>query len=407
MYLSRHIERLARELFSHFSVLTIQGGRQVGKSTLVENVWNKGLTTITFDPIQDVLGARQDPDLFLETYKPPLFLDEIQYAPELLPAIKRKVDIEKKNGMYILSGSQNLGVLRSISESLAGRVALLDLHPMSQRELDGDLDARSILRDLLEGKAWDVNSRLVPRSDLFRRIWRGGYPGLIPMPDHLVRNFYDSYIKTYIERDVRVLSNIQNLQEFGNFISALSALSATEINQTELGRELDIHRKTAKEWLSIAQYSYQWVEVQPFSKNLIKRISKRNKGYFLDTGIICHLQKIPSPESILGSPMKGRLFETFVVTEIMKNLNNAQAPGFFHYRTNTGMEVDLILEWNGKYHPIEIKLASHPRKSDTKGIYAFYSDIPEEQQGNGLLICTCERPFYLTNKIIAIPWWMV
>ncbi|HNO22520.1 MAG TPA: ATP-binding protein, partial [Leptospiraceae bacterium] len=321
VYFKRLLETKLKTLFSLFPVVCIQGARQVGKSTLVEKTFGGKIPTVTFDPVTDIDDARKDPDFFLQTHPSPVFLDEIQYAPELLSSLKRKVDREKKAGMYIISGSQNLGILKNISESLAGRVIILDLHTMSQRELNENTENKSVIYHYLFEENINLqNIMKINFPDLKRNLWRGFFPGLIDKPDDAVPYFYDSYLRTYIERDIRVLANLDSMQDFGNFFGILAGLSSTEINPSEIGRELGIDRKTAKRWMMLAEQSFQWITVPSFSRNPVKKVSQKSKGYFTDTGMICSLQKISSPESVLSHPMKGRLFETYIVMEILKTV---------------------------------------------------------------------------------------
>ncbi len=286
-YKSRLIEKRVIELFTYYPVVAVLGARQVGKSTLVENLFAEKLATTVFDPVVDIGNARQDPDFFIQNTQTPAFLDEIQYAPELLGSIKRKVDRDKQNGQYILSCSQNLSVLKDISESLAGRVAIINLWPMTRNELAEEPGIGFL-------QAWltnhNKNALVLPESlPTYTSIWHGGYPKIAELPEHLVPGYWQSYMQTYIERDVRKVANIGSLQTFGRFIGLLAALTAQEINHNQLGRELGIARNTALAWTEIAESTYQWLSVPAFSRNPVKKLSGKNKGFFTDTGLICYL----------------------------------------------------------------------------------------------------------------------
>ncbi len=406
-YLSRHIESFLQQLFAHYPIVAVLGARQVGKTTLVEHLFADSLRTIVFDPVEDVGQARQDPDFFLQNNPPPLFLDEIQYAPELLSALKRKVDKEQKKGQYIISGSQNLAVVKNVAESLAGRVAIVELLPMSFRELAQQSAKSSFLKQWIEtgGRDVQVDTRsAVPAWYPF--IWRGGYPGLLSLPDALVQNFRQSYTQTYIERDIRSIAAVGDLQLFGRFFGLLAATSAREVNPTELGRELGIDRKTAIVWKGIAEATYQWIEIPAFTRNANKRVSGKHKGYFSDTGFICYHQRIASPEAIANHPLQGQLVETWTVMEIYKAAQSwPTPPNFYHYRSHGGAEVDLVLERDGLLFPVEIKSKSHPRRMDTRGLRAFCESFPGERIANGLLVCAVERPEWVAEDVLAIPWW--
>ncbi|MCD6534686.1 MAG: ATP-binding protein [Deltaproteobacteria bacterium] len=407
-YKHRIIEAKLDELFLYYPVIAVLGARQVGKSTLVANLFQGKVDTVVFDPVIDIGNARQDPDFFLQNLNKPAFLDEIQYAPELLAAIKRVVDRKKQNGLYILSGSQNLSVLKNIAESLAGRVAITHLWPMSRNEMVVEKMPSFLDKWLgevdIDLQKWQKNSS----EPVYPRIWRGGYPGIMKLPDHLVSGYWNSYMQTYIERDVRTIANIGSLQTFGRFIGLLAALSAQEINHNQLGRELGIDRKTALAWTEIAQSTYQWLSIPAFSRNPIKRIAGKQKGFFTDTGFICFLQKISAPEIISSHPMHGRLFETFVCMEIIKNLQRLPlVPNLYHFRAYSGAEVDLVLELNGKLYPIEIKAKSNPNRKDVRGFAAFSECFPKENIHDGLLICAIEQPRRLSDNVVAVPWWMI
>lgn len=407
-YRHRFVEQKILNLLKYFPAVAVVGARQVGKTTLVENLFKDQIRAVTFDPVIDIGGVREDPDFFLQNITTPVFFDEVQYAPELLNALKRRIDQERENGLYILSGSQNLSVLRNISESLAGRVAIVQLWPMAHKEIGGDL-SRGFLETWLSCEDVDITAWKNDKSEpVFLRIWRGGYPKIMELPDDLIPEFWQSYLQTYIERDVRTVANIGSLQSYGNFIGLLAALTAQEINFNELGRELGVTRKTAKAWTEIAGATFQWVTVPAFSRNPVKRIAGKKKGFFTDTGFICYLQRISTPDVIANHPLKGRLFETYVFMEILKNLQRLPlAPNIYHFRSYSGAEVDLILELNGRLFPIEIKAKTNPSRKDIRGFAAFKNHFPHENIHKGLLICSIPRPMLLSEDCLAIPWWLI
>ncbi len=399
------IENKLVELFRYYPVVAVLGARQVGKSTLVEQVFKDTLDTVVFDPVVDIGNARNDPDFFLQNTNIPAFFDEIQYAPELLASIKRRVDTEKRNSLFILSGSQNLSVLRDISESLAGRVALVHLWPMCRKEMEED-HGPGFLEQWITGG--EISLTNLPKSRIepvYPRIWRGGYPKIMTLPDRLVPGYWQSYMQTYIERDVRTVANIGSLQSFGRFIGLLAALTAQEINYSQIGRELGVDRKTALAWMEIAEATYQWISIPAFSRNPVKKIAGKRKGFFTDTGFACFLQKISTPEVIGSHPMQGRLFETFVCMEIIKRLQQLPlVPALYHFRSYSGAEVDLILEINGTLFPIEIKAKSNPNRKDVRGFAALRDCFPNERIHDGLLICSVEEPCRLSENVLAVPW---
>ena len=410
-YRQRAVESSLRELCAHFPVVAVLGARQVGKSTLVEQLFGENYETVVFDPIEDIGQARAEPDLFLDNHPGRLFLDEVQYAPELLSAIKRRVDRTRTPGQFILSGSQNLSVIKNISESLAGRVAIVELFGLSFQEM-----TRTHLPGFLNawveggGGQWpaerDRRGEEPQRSpSWYQAIFRGGMPGTLDLPDHLLPRFFSSYLQTYVERDIRTVADVGNLQLFSRFFRLLSALSATEINAAQLGRDLEIDRRTALAWKNVLMSTYQWTEVSAFSRNPLKRISGKSKGVFSDTGMLCQLQRITSPDMIAGHPLQGRIIETWVLTEIFKICSAWDTvPGFYHYRSAGGAEVDLILEQNGWLYPIEVKSKAHPSKKDVRGIASFREAFPQERIAKGLLVCAVEKPYRLSEDVLALPW---
>ena len=402
-YKRRSVQAHLKELCDYFPVVAVLGARQVGKTTLIQHLFEKEYKTVTFDPAQDVGQARQDPDLFLANHPEKLFLDEVQYAPELLSAIKRSVDKNRQPGRFILSGSQNLSVVKNIAESLAGRVAILELPPLSFKELTNRPEG-SFLQEWVQKNTFTPAA--APENPPWNKtIFRGGLPGTIDLPDHLLDRFFEGYVQTYIERDIRSVADIGNLQLFSRFYRLLSALSATEINHSELGRDLSIDRRTAAAWKNVLESTYQWKEIPAFSRNAVKRIASKSKGIFTDAGMLCHLQRITSPELIAGHPLQGRIVETWVINEIFKICSAwDHKPAFYHYRTAAGAEVDLILELNGQLHPIEIKAKTNPSKRDTLGLRSFQETFPKENTGRGLVICGCEEPMQIAPEILAIPW---
>lgn len=403
-YHHRFVEDRLKELWRHFPAVAVLGARQVGKSTLVRQVFRNKVKSIVLDPVQDVGGARADPDLFLQNNQEPLFLDEVQYVASLLPSLKRRMDAVQRPGQYLLSGSQNLMVMRGLAESLAGRVAILELPPMGFAEIEKRTAGGDALLTWLGGGDPVVALREPPPWS--RAIWRGGHPRLLGMPDSVVQSYLESYVRTHVERDIRTVAAVSDLQLFGRFFGLLAAHTACEVNPSELGRELGVDRKTAKAWLSVAEATFQWLEVPAFSRNPAKRVSGKRKGYMVDTGLVCFHQRIPDPGLLPSHPLHGRLAETWVVMEIFKRSQAwTSRPGLWHYRAHTGAKVDLILEWGGRLFPIEVKAKAHPTRSDARGIAAFRADHPDLNIGPGLIVCAVTELQRLSPDLVAIPWW--
>jgi predicted AAA+ superfamily ATPase len=353
-----------------------------------------------------VENARRDPDLFLDNHKTPLVLDEIQYAPELVAALKRRIDQNRRPGQYILSGSQQWRVLTSVSESLAGRAGFIDLEGFCLAEAAGFL--RSWLAMWLSDPAAFLDakpSRLPESRTLYEYLWRGFLPDATLLDTSVIPDFHAAYQRTYIERDVRLLADISDWQLFGRFVQLCAALTAQEVNRSHLGRELGVTPQTAERWLNLLKATYQWFEVPAYSGNAVKRVSSKPKGYLADTGLACHAQILSSPAALGGHPLLGALFETAVVAEIRKHASAMSTPPrLHHWRSSGGAEVDLLLERDGVFYPVEVKASSSPSRRDTSGITAFRKTYPHLRIGNGLVIAPVKKILQLSENDWAIPW---
>ncbi len=409
MYIPRTLTSKLERLFSVFPVVVITGARQVGKSTLLAHTLgkNKNTDTVVFDPVLDVGNARQDPELFLNNRRPPLILDEIQYAPELVPVIKRRIDQDRSPGQYILTGSQQWGVLRSVAESLAGRAVFLDLEAFSLAEAANMSDGTWLQNWLADPVRFFHKGvqRLKLKHTLYEQLWRGFLPEAQFLPLDTIPDFHTAYQRTYIERDVRLLADISDWQLFGRFLRLVAALTAQEINFSQLGRELGLTPQTTKRWLDILQATFQWYEVPPFSGNAIKKVSNKPKGYIGDTGLACAAQAISTPQTIGGHPLWGHLFETACVAEIRKQCSlMSPRPQMYHWRAYSGAEVDIVLEYDGKLFPVEIKASSHPSRRDTMGIQAYRKRYPRLHVAEGLVLAPIKQALQLSENDYAMPW---
>lgn len=402
----RHLEKKIKSAAHYFKVILLLGARQTGKSTLLKHLYPK-LKTIVFDPIQDLYEARKDPDQFLDLFPAPIVLDEVQYAPELLSAVKRRVDLSDKMGQYFLTGSQNFSILKSVSESMAGRVAIFELNPFTLIEMAGLGTQNGWLHRYLDDPGAFLQSSIENIPDLpplNEFLFRGTYPRAIVLPLDQLETFFLSYIQTYVERDVRMVENIDNLTLFGNFLRLAAVSTAQEINASQLGRELGLSSQTARKWLNLLLYTYQWIELFPYHGNAIKRLSENRKGYFKDTGLACHLMRIHSSEALVTSLKMGSIFETWAVNYIQQQMILTSTANMYHWRTHGGAEVDLILERDGKFYPIEIKCKSRPTKADCSGIQAFRETYPKEKIMPGLIIHSGEETYPVDSKTLALSW---
>jgi len=406
-YRPRFAEKKLLDYARHFKIVLITGARQVGKSTLLSHTF-PDTKSIVFDPVQDIHGAKEDPDLFLNNFKAPVILDEIQYAPELLAAIKRRVDRSDQPGQYFLTGSQNLSVLRDVSESLAGRVGILHLDSMTHFEMSGCGARGAWLERYLsdpDGFASACTDFIPETGGLARFLWRGGFPGLLDIPDEMVGGYLASYIQTYVERDVRRLENIRELAAFSRFLGLAGALTGQEINASQLGRDVGVKPSTARSWLGLLTHSYQWLELFPYQGSAVKRLSGRKKGCLCDTGLACALQRISSPDALAVSPLLGALFETMAVNLIHRQfILLPLAPQAYHWRTGAGAEVDTVLEWNGRLYPIEVKCSTKLSRHDTRGLRAFRETYAGRQIMKGLIIYAGDQCYSIDEHTIALPW---
>lgn len=409
MYIERTITNKLRSLLRDFPAVVITGARQVGKSTLLRHVFGDHADYVVFEDVMDIENARKDPEFFLKQHpRRPLVLDEIQYVPELVSTLKRFIDRDRSPGQYILTGSQQWQVMKSLSESLAGRTVFIDLEGFSLSEIANQPVSKPWLQYWIEDPRGFVtlhHRRLGLKQTVWEILWRGCLPqGSFIQPGNLP-SFFSAYLRTYIERDARAFADVLDWQMFRQFVGLVSALTAQEINYSQLGRDLGLTPQTARRWLSILTATFQWYEVPAYSGNPIKRIAGKPKGYFADSGLACAVQAISSPTSVGSHPMMGSLFETAVVGDIRKQLEIMPTkPNLYHWRTLRGAEVDLILECDGKLYPIEIKAASRPSRRDTSGITAFRKTYPNLKIEQGLVIAPTETVLMLSDKDVAVPW---
>ncbi|MCD4655808.1 DUF4143 domain-containing protein [bacterium] len=406
-YKKRLLTQKIRQMIEHFPVLIVTGARQVGKSTLLKKVFPEW-KMIVFDSVIDVGNVRLDPDLFLDNHPSPVILDEIQYAPELVSSIKRRVDSNRKNGMYILTGSQQWSVMRSISEPLAGRAVVIELSSFSLSEINEVINPSNWLFDYLDApcKFVEQSHDTIPMiRTINEQLWRGFLPDADSHKLEWISDFHRSYFQTYVERDVRLMGDVNDWQQFGRFVQLVAVLTGQEINASHFGRDIGITPQTAKRWLAILTATFQWFNLPSFHGNAVKRISRKSKGYFLDTGLICNLQRISSPEALSGHPLTGSLFETAIVGEILKLMNSTNSPAnMYHWRSHGGAEVDILLERDGIFYPIEVKLRSNPSRRDTRGIKQFRETYDKFKVAPGLVICPVKSIQRLSETDYCLPW---
>lgn len=402
MYIKRTLEQSIKSMSQFFPVVLVTGPRQVGKTTVLQNCEKKSRAYVSLDTLEYRELAKQDPALFLQRFPAPVLIDEIQYAPELLPYIKSLVDKENKPGMFWLTGSQQFHLMKNVSESLAGRVGILHLQGLSQDEKDNQANSDPFLPtvDYIKGK-----TARKPETDLnrvYERIWKGSYPKLYPADNTYWEAFYDSYLQTYVERDIKALSAVGNELNFIKFMRALAARTAQLVNYADIASDVGISAPTVQAWLSILQASGLVYVMQPYSNNVGKRFVKTPKVYFMDTGLACYLTGWKTPQTLEAGAMSGEMLETYVVSEILKSyLHNGKQPNIYYYRDKDKREIDVLLEQDGTFYPVEIKKKSNP---DSKDIRAFkVLDTLQLKRGPGAVICLANTHLPITEDVTAIP----
>ncbi len=374
-YINRSLEPVLIKAADQFPVMLLTGPRQSGKTTLLKHLFSDKYGYVSLEPPDIQAAAKEDPRGFLEMYPPPVIFDEVQYAPNLLPYIKEQVDSDrKKKGLFLLTGSQNLLLNEQVTESLAGRVAMLRLLPLSQREISGNPQASLIW----QGGGSGVNKNRVTGKQLWQGFLRGGYPELSADRKRDISLWHGSYIQTYLERDVRSLRQVGDLSRFQSFLRALAARAAQLLSLTDLSRDLGVTVNTIKAWISILEATYQVIVLKPWFTNAGKRLVKTPKVYFSDVGTLCYLTGLKDPEHAAAGPMGGAIMETAVVVEIIRSLTHQGIdPQIYFWRTSTGTEVDIVIETAGNLVPVEVKLSATPRPVYAKSIKIFKKDYGE------------------------------
>lgn len=381
MYIKRLIEKTIIDTLKTFPVVILTGARQSGKTTLLKHLFSSTFNYISLDELDIRSLAINDPREFLNKFKTPLIIDEIQNAPQLLPYIKAVVDKERKNGRFIITGSQQFPLMKNVSESLAGRAAILNLYPFMIEEITGNYitEEKSI-----DSYLKNASNKKIPGSlkiDLGSWLLDGGYPGLFVNSKISKNIWFSSYIQTYIDRDVRGNIKNENLNDFERFLKLMASRTSQELSYSNLSRDIGLSVPTIKSWISLLQTNSIIYLLQPYYKNFGKRIIKSPKLYFLDTGLAAYLSGIQTKEHLLNGPMGGALFETFVVTNFLKRFSALDInPSLYYWKNISGIEVDLLVEHGNKLIPIEIKLASTIYNNHYKSLmrWIYYSKLDIE-----------------------------
>jgi predicted AAA+ superfamily ATPase len=406
VYITRHMEKPVMELNEQYPVLLLTGPRQVGKTTMLEHlieVEGKGRKKVSLDDLTLRELAKTDPKMFFQLYQPPLLIDEVQYAPELFPYIKIMVDERHQPGDFWLTGSQLFKMMEGVQESLAGRVALLHLSPLSQSEIMKRPPEPPFSLELPLLSERQNGRQMLNTPKVFQRIHQGGMPALVTGTYSNASIFYSSYIDTYMERDVRRLSNDIDSLKFLRFLRSVAARTSQQVNYKGIADDAEIDQTTAKNWLHVLEALGIIFLLEPYSNNVLKRTVSTPKLYFYDSGIVCYLTRWSSPETAMEGAMSGALLENYTVAEIIKTYQNAgQEPFLYYYRDKDAREIDLILERDGKLFPIEIKKMASPPKKLTK-VFDLIDKSPL-QRGTGAILCMADQlgAFDQNNLIVPI-----
>lgn len=407
-YINRAMEATFKRMAQEFSVVLLTGPRQVGKTTMLKRLAEaEGVNReyVTLDDITEREMAKNDPKLFLQLHKPPVFIDEVQYAPELFPYIKIYVDEHQQAGDFWLTGSQIFKLMDGVQESLAGRVCLLHMSPLSQAEACGCTSEPFTVdfeRLLMRSKAVSPASI----QEVFERIWRGGMPAIVSGVKKEQVAVYSSYISTYIDRDVKEITDRVDSFKFLNFVTVVAALTSQMVNYKTIADAVEISVPTVKNWLNILERLGIIFYLHPYSNNLLKRMVTKPKLYFYDSGLVAYLTKWTDSETLMNGAMSGAILENFVVSEIVKSYQNAGLePFIYYYRDKDNKEIDIVLERNGTLYPLEIKKTMMPDKRWTNVFGVL--DKTSLKRGTGGILCLSDKFTAFDRDNLIIPVWEI
>ena len=405
-YISRNLEAVVMQVTKEFPAVLVTGPRQVGKTTMLQKLMEgTNRKYVSLDDLNERSLAKSDPELFLQVHNPPVLIDEIQYAPELFPYIKIYADSHHEPGAFWITGSQVFQMMRGVQESLAGRIAVLSMTSLAQAELAGasmtpfkiDLEA------LTEREKFRIPADV---QGIFERIYRGSMPAIVSGRNTNSQIFYSSYLLTYIERDVKLLSDAIDSLKFLRFITATAARCSQMLNVAEIAQDADINQKQAKNWLQILETLGIIFYLHPYSNNQLKRLVKTPKLYFYDTGLVCHLTRWSSPEVLENGAMNGAVLENYVVSEIAKTwLNSGKEPYMYYYRDKDAKEIDIVLEHDGILNPIEIKKTSNPGTELTR-VFSLL-DKASVPRGKGAVVCMKPKVGVIDRENYIVPVWTI
>ena len=400
MYIKREIEPTIDAMLKQGKVVLVTGARQVGKTTVLKQHLGNDFNYVSMENPRDYLLAKEDAVLFFESKTLPLIIDEVQRVPELFSPIKWVVDQSEEKGRIVLTGSQTYHLMKGVSESLAGRIRILEMPGLSLRELSGN--SSSPHPYVPEVMVDSLNSSL---TDVWDLIHRGSMPELQD-PNIDWDLFYTDYVAAYLERDVRELVNVKNEAKFYSFMVACAARTGQLLNASDIANTVDVDHKTVKAWLSVLQASNIVRVIEPFWPNIDKRLTKTPKIFFMDTGLVCHLTRWTTPDQLRNGAAAGHIFETFIVSEILKSFMNSgkSLHDVWFYRDTKKREIDLVIQDGHILHPVEIKVSATVRKDAVKN-FACLENLPGYEVSFGHVICQTPEPYFITRTVQAVPVW--
>lgn len=402
-YIERTLERKFLHMSAFFKAVLVTGARQVGKTTMLKHLAEgQSRTYVSLDNAMVRMLAQTDPVLFFQTYKPPIIIDEVQKAPQLFEQIKILCDESEEKGLFWLTGSQQFNMMKNVRETLAGRIGILELYSMSKNEIEGigfsdglDFSLPCLLERQKQVKKNDI-------IDVFEHIWRGGMPQVLDADAEQREEYYNSYVDTYLMRDVAEAGGITDAVRFRKFLNACAALVAEQVNYKTLAEAADIAQPTAKEWVRVLQGLGIIYLLQPFSNNELKRLTKTPKLYFCDTGLCAYLSMWLTRDTLMNGAVNGHYFENYVVMELLKYYTYAKAKAnLTYYRDSNAKEIDVFVEENNLIHPLEIKKSANPDRREVKK-YALL-DKTSLERGCGGILCMCEEVIPIDDKNCFIP----
>lgn len=402
-YIKRALERKFLHMSSFFKAVLVTGARQVGKTTMLKHLaQGQNRTYVTMDNTMARILAQTDPVLFFQTYKPPIIIDEIQKAPELFEQIKIMCDETEERGLFWLTGSRQYGMMKNVRDTLSGRIGILELYSLSADEAAGEAftDRLDFSLDCLRERQKAAEKNDIVR--VFEYIWRGGMPEILRADAEQRQEYFNSYIETYLMRDVAEEGRITDTVRFRKFLNACAALTAEQVNYKTLADAAEISQPTAKEWLRLLQGLGIVYLLQPFSNNELKRLTKTPKLYFCDTGLCAYLSMWLTRDTLMNGAASGHYFENYVVMELLKNYSYSRdKANLTYYRDSNAKEIDVIVEENGRVHPLEIKKSANPDRREVRKYELL--DKTAFERGSGGIVCMCEEVMPIDEKNCFIP----